>query len=228
MLSHTILQNLVGIFNDHELELLISGLPEIDVDDLRAHTEYTGYTAASPIVQVLCYTSVTSKFKSIECAVNASVCIPLHPNALGEELSGGIFASLQVLKDRVSDWLCRFLHQLSSLNVIRHNVMQQSDPEHGLTASCTVQWFWEVVRELDKQDLALLVQFVTGTSKVPLEGFKALQARSIQSLALRLIGTDYFSVWAFPLFSLAGQRCCATSIAVSAVACCAAFLLGKP
>ena len=34
-----------------------------------------------------------------------------------------------------------------------------------------------MVRELDKEDLALLVQFVTGTSKVPLDGFKALQVR---------------------------------------------------
>lgn len=81
------LQDLIKLFNDHELELLISGLPEIDVDDLRANTEYSGYTAASPVIQ----------------------------------------------------------------------------------------WFWEVVRSLEKQDLALLVQFVTGTSKVPLEGFKALQ-----------------------------------------------------
>jgi E3 ubiquitin-protein ligase HUWE1 len=39
-----------------------------------------------------------------------------------------------------------------------------------------MQWFWEVVRELEKEDLARLVQFVTGTSKVPLDGFKALQA----------------------------------------------------
>lgn len=31
-----------SLFNDHELELLICGLPEIDVDDLRANTEYTG------------------------------------------------------------------------------------------------------------------------------------------------------------------------------------------
>ncbi|KAI3425184.1 hypothetical protein D9Q98_008953 [Chlorella vulgaris] len=80
-------RKLISLFNDHELELLICGLPEIDVDDLRANTEYTGYTAASPVVQ----------------------------------------------------------------------------------------WFWELVREMDKQDLALLVQFVTGTSKVPLDGFKALQ-----------------------------------------------------
>ena len=78
------------MFNDHELELLISGLPEIDVDDLRANTEYQGFTANSPVIQ----------------------------------------------------------------------------------------YFWEVVREMDKEDLALLVQFVTGTSKVPLEGFKAMQVRA--------------------------------------------------
>jgi E3 ubiquitin-protein ligase HUWE1 len=83
-------QALISIFNDHELELLISGLPEIDVEDLRNHTEYSGYTAASP----------------------------------------------------------------------------------------QIQWFWEVVRDMDKEDLALLLQFITGTSKVPLEGFKALQGIS--------------------------------------------------
>ncbi len=32
---------------------------------------------------------------------------------------------------------------------------------------------------MDKEELALLVQFVTGTSKVPLEGFKALQAQAL-------------------------------------------------
>lgn len=35
----------------------------------------------------------------------------------------------------------------------------------------------QVVREMDKEDLALLIQFITGTSKVPLDGFKALQVR---------------------------------------------------
>ena len=44
-------QELIALFNDHELELLISGLPEIDVGDLRANTEYTGFTAASPVIQ---------------------------------------------------------------------------------------------------------------------------------------------------------------------------------
>ncbi|PPR89007.1 hypothetical protein GOBAR_AA31676 [Gossypium barbadense] len=83
-------RELISIFNDKELELLISGLPEIDLDDLKANTEYTGYTAASPVIQ----------------------------------------------------------------------------------------WFWEVVKAFSKEDMARLLQFVTGTSKVPLEGFKALQGIS--------------------------------------------------
>ncbi|KAK4254640.1 hypothetical protein QN277_009993 [Acacia crassicarpa] len=81
---------LISIFNDKELELLISGLPEIDLDDLKANTEYTGYTVASNVVQ----------------------------------------------------------------------------------------WFWEVVKAFSKEDMARLLQFVTGTSKVPLDGFKALQGIS--------------------------------------------------
>ncbi|XP_011044918.1 PREDICTED: E3 ubiquitin-protein ligase UPL1-like isoform X2 [Populus euphratica] len=83
-------RELISIFNDKELELLISGLPEIDLDDLKANTEYTGYTSASVVVQ----------------------------------------------------------------------------------------WFWEAVKGFNKEDMARLLQFVTGTSKVPLEGFKALQGIS--------------------------------------------------
>ncbi|CAH8356078.1 unnamed protein product [Eruca vesicaria subsp. sativa] len=43
-------RELVSIFNDKELELLISGLPEIDFDDLKANTEYTSYTVGSPVI----------------------------------------------------------------------------------------------------------------------------------------------------------------------------------
>ncbi|KAG6508465.1 hypothetical protein ZIOFF_033839 [Zingiber officinale] len=83
-------KELISIFNDKELELLLSGLPEIDLDDLQANTEYTGYSAASTVIQ----------------------------------------------------------------------------------------WFWEVVKSFNKEDMARLLQFVTGTSKVLLEGFKALQGIS--------------------------------------------------
>ncbi|XP_077544919.1 HECT, UBA and WWE domain containing E3 ubiquitin protein ligase 1 isoform X4 [Haemaphysalis longicornis] len=80
-------KRLIGIFNEQELELLISGLPSIDVDDLRAHTEYHKYQATS----------------------------------------------LQI------------------------------------------QWFWRALRSLDQADRAKFLQFVTGTSKVPLQGFAALE-----------------------------------------------------
>lgn len=83
-------RELISIFNDKELELLISGLPDIDLDDLKANTEYSGYSIASPVIQ----------------------------------------------------------------------------------------WFWEIVQDFSKEDKARFLQFVTGTSKVPLEGFSALQGIS--------------------------------------------------
>jgi len=35
-------------FNEQELELLISGTPDIDVDEWRAATEYNGYSSSDP------------------------------------------------------------------------------------------------------------------------------------------------------------------------------------
>ncbi|KAI8978993.1 hypothetical protein BDB01DRAFT_852215 [Pilobolus umbonatus] len=78
---------LIQIFNEQELELLISGLPDIDIDDWKNNTEYQGYTASSS----------------------------------------------------------------------------------------PVQWFWRAVRSFDQEERAKLLQFATGTSKVPLEGFAHLQ-----------------------------------------------------
>jgi E3 ubiquitin-protein ligase HUWE1 len=78
---------LISIFNEQELELLISGLPDIDIDDWKANTEYHNYNPSSP----------------------------------------------------------------------------------------QIQWFWRAVRSFDKEELAKLLQFVTGTSKVPLNGFKELE-----------------------------------------------------
>lgn len=78
---------LISIFNEQELELLISGLPDIDVDDWKNNTDYTNYQPTSP----------------------------------------------------------------------------------------QIQWFWRAVRSFDKEEKAKLLQFVTGTSKVPLNGFKELE-----------------------------------------------------
>ncbi|KAK2707710.1 E3 ubiquitin-protein ligase HUWE1-like [Artemia franciscana] len=80
-------KRLISIFNEQELELLISGLPNVDVEDLRANTEYHKY-------------------------------------------------------------------QVNSLQI---------------------QWFWRALRSFDQADRAKFLQFVTGTSKVPLQGFAALE-----------------------------------------------------
>jgi len=80
-------RRLIAIFNEQELELLLSGLPDINIDDLKANTEYHKY-------------SVTS---------------------------------LQIV------------------------------------------WFWRALRSFDQTDRAKFLQFVTGSSKVPLQGFGALE-----------------------------------------------------
>jgi len=38
-----------------------------------------------------------------------------------------------------------------------------------------IQWFWRALRAFDEADRACLLQFVTGTSKVPLQGFAFLE-----------------------------------------------------
>lgn len=83
-------KELIKIFNEQELELLISGMPDIDIDDWKNNTDYQNYTSASP----------------------------------------------------------------------------------------QIQWFWRAVRSFSQEERAKLIQFATGTSKVPLEGFAHLQGSS--------------------------------------------------
>lgn len=79
-------QECISFFEAKELELLISGVPEVDLDDLRKNTDYSGYNPTDQIIV----------------------------------------------------------------------------------------WFWEVVSEYSQEELAKLVQFITGTSKIPVEGFSQI------------------------------------------------------
>lgn len=79
--------SLIQLFSEQELELLISGLPDIDVDEWKNHTDLQGYKSSDPMIQ----------------------------------------------------------------------------------------WWWRAVRSFDQTEKAKLLQFITGTSKVPLEGFAHLQ-----------------------------------------------------
>ncbi len=58
---------LISIFDAQELELLISGLPEIDLDDLRAYTDYHGYKSTDPAINS--FWSVLKSFSKEEKAL---------------------------------------------------------------------------------------------------------------------------------------------------------------
>ena len=44
-------QELVTVFDERELELLMGGISEIDCDDWKKHTDYRGYTEQDEVVQ---------------------------------------------------------------------------------------------------------------------------------------------------------------------------------
>lgn len=80
-------QELINVFDERELELLIGGISEIDVDDWKKHTDYRGYSENDEVIQ----------------------------------------------------------------------------------------WFWKCVRSWDSEQKSRLLQFTTGTSRIPVNGFKDLQ-----------------------------------------------------
>jgi E3 ubiquitin-protein ligase HUWE1 len=57
----------VSLFDAQELELLISGLPDIDLDDLRACTDYHGYKPTDPLI--MSFWSVLRTFSGEEKAL---------------------------------------------------------------------------------------------------------------------------------------------------------------
>ena len=46
---------------------------------------------------------------------------------------------------------------------------------HCFLLHLQIQWFWRALRSFDQADRAKFLQFVTGTSKVPLLGFSKLE-----------------------------------------------------
>lgn len=52
---------------------------------------------------------------------------------------------------------------------------QNTRLKHCNSETQVVKWFWKIVDEYNEEMRARLLQFVTGSSRVPLQGFKALQ-----------------------------------------------------
>eukprot|EP00922_Rhytidocystis_sp_ex-Travisia-forbesii_P043255 GHVS01064572.1.p1 GENE.GHVS01064572.1~~GHVS01064572.1.p1 ORF type:complete len:266 (+),score=22.23 GHVS01064572.1:167-964(+) len=93
-------------------------------------------------------------------------------------LTEGVWAVIPLPLLRVFDFqeLDLLLNGLPHLDVDdwKKNSHYQGDysEEHAV-----IQWFWEVVSlELSQEDRARLLQFTTGTSRVPAEGFKGLES----------------------------------------------------
>lgn len=47
--------------------------------------------------------------------------------------------------------------------------------KHCCPQTAQVEWFWQIVESYDEERRARLLQFVTGSSRLPLQGFSALQ-----------------------------------------------------
>merc|ERR1719272_297722 len=59
-----------------------------------------------------------------------------------------------------------------------NTVYRATNPKHQV-----VKWFWEVVTEFTDEQRCKLLQFTTGTTNLPVEGFKGLQsARGVSRL----------------------------------------------
>ena len=62
--------------------------------------------------------------------------------------------------------------RIQRISVSRNSNVRYSNYD---ASSPQIQWFWRAVRSFDKEERAKLLQFATGTSKVPLNGFKELE-----------------------------------------------------
>ena len=83
---------LISIFNELELELLISGLPDIDVQDMKRNTEYRGYTEDSPVIRFF-WNIVINRFCNSDRAlllqfVTGSSQVPLDGFAALQGMNG--------------------------------------------------------------------------------------------------------------------------------------------
>lgn len=66
--------DLVNVFDERELELLIGGIADIDVDDWKKHTDYRGYTESDEVI-VNFWKVILLRFVWVVSEANHSQCI---------------------------------------------------------------------------------------------------------------------------------------------------------
>ncbi|ETV96234.1 hypothetical protein, variant [Aphanomyces invadans] len=73
----------------------------------------------------------------------------------------------------------------------RHSDIKYLDFDHPSKAEHKViEWFWTIVGEFTQDQRARLLQFVTGTSRVPVEGFKGLLSNDgrVRRFGIQMVG----------------------------------------
>lgn len=82
---------------------------------------------------------------------------------------------------------------------IRHHSKSQTSPGFA-HENQVISWFWEVVESFSDEQKARLLQFSTGSSRVPVEGFKALMSASgyVHPFTIQLIAPGSPPVGLFP------------------------------
>jgi hypothetical protein len=92
--------------------------------------------------------------------------------------SGARLYPLCVFKVVLQLYLQYLLGGLSEIDVQDWKTHTQYDGY--VSTDAVVQWFWKAVENYDEEMRARLLQFVTGTSKVPMNGFSELQGTQLE------------------------------------------------
>lgn len=93
-------------------------------------------------------------------------------------------ASLRPFDERELELVISGIGSIDIADWRSHTRLKHCTPETPI-----VQWFWQAVESYSEEMRARLLQFVTGSSRVPLQGFKALQVRVLR------VYFKMFSVW---------------------------------
>ena len=64
--------DLVNVFDERELELLIGGIADIDVEDWKKHTDYRGYTAEDEVIRYFWQVSIVRHRHFTNCIDNCT------------------------------------------------------------------------------------------------------------------------------------------------------------
>jgi len=106
------------------------------------------------------------------------VCIEKMTNSIQQQIDSFLEGFYEIIPKRL---ISIFDEQelellIAGLHTIDIEDLKLNTEYHKYTeSSLQIQWFWRALRSFDQADRAKFLQFVTGTSKVPLLGFAKLE-----------------------------------------------------